>query len=134
MTKLSTALAAVLVLAGCSHPLAPADDLRRTGRIGQTVRLGLVSVRPIQVVEDSRCPTDGQCVQPGRLRLRTEIISPNGARERVLTLGESTQIAGGTLTFMDARPLRIAQEPIRPEAYAFRFSYLMPTPRRTPAP
>jgi hypothetical protein len=134
MTKYMTAFASLLVLAGCTHQLAPADDVRRTGRIGQTVRLGLVTIQPLQVMEDSRCPVNVQCVQPGRLRLRAEIRSPSGARERMLTMGESHQVAGGTLTFQDARPRRTENGMIRPEAYAFRFSYLMPTPRRQREP
>jgi hypothetical protein len=130
MTKLTTAILSLLALAGCSHQLAPADDVRRTARIGQAVRLGLVTVRPLQVLEDSRCPVNVQCVQAGRLRLRAEIAPPSGGRERTLTLGEPHQVAGGTLVLEDARPRRTAEGSIAPEAYAFRFSYLMPASRR----
>ena len=45
---------------------------------------GLI-VRPLEVLEDSRCPQNARCVWAGRLRLR---VSVEGVGEREITLGE----------------------------------------------
>jgi hypothetical protein len=45
---------------------------------------GLI-VRPLEVLEDSRCPQNARCVWAGRLRLR---VAVDGAGEREITLGE----------------------------------------------
>ena len=55
-----------------------------TARLGQTVRLGEVGVRPVAVAEDSRCPHDVECVWAGRLRLRVSISGVAGEPELIL--------------------------------------------------
>jgi hypothetical protein len=54
--------------------------------INQSANLGdgLV-VRPLAVVEDSRCPQNARCVWAGRLRLN---VAVEGVGEREITLGE----------------------------------------------
>ncbi len=56
-------------------------------RIGESANLGdgLV-VRPLAVVEDSRCPQNARCVWAGRLRLN---VSVEGVGEREITLDEA---------------------------------------------
>lgn len=71
-------------------------------RLGQNVRLGDITVRPIAVTEDSRCPRGAVCVWAGRLKLRAAIA---GAGEAELTLGEAFALPrGGTLTLVAAVP------------------------------
>ncbi len=106
-------LALVLaMLAGCAAPAAMADGPAThasaeapgvgEARLGETVRLGDLSVRPIAVLEDSRCPSDVQCVWAGRLRLRAAI---SGVGETELILGQPFALpGGGTLTLVAAAP------------------------------
>ena len=109
--------------------MGPVDDLEHTLRLGQAGDFGLITVRPLQVVEDSRCPVGTQCVWAGRLRLRAEVATPSGRHERTLTLGEQQQITGGVLEFKEASPRpREGQRP-SPGSYRFLFHYQMP-PRR----
>lgn len=69
--------------------------------IGQTADLGGgLTVRPLEVIEDSRCAANVQCVWAGRLRLRASVA---GA-ERELTLGETVQTPQGALVFAIASP------------------------------
>jgi hypothetical protein len=111
-----------LLLAACVAPAAAPepqnDEVRRynegveaqfaapgvvTARLGQTVRLGAAGVRPIAVVEDSRCPHDVECVWAGRLRLRVSLSGVAGEPE--LTLGQAFALpGGGTLTLVAAAP------------------------------
>ncbi|MBY0564988.1 MAG: hypothetical protein K2P58_12480 [Hyphomonadaceae bacterium] len=51
--------------------------------VGQTADLGGgLRVRPLEILEDSRCPQNARCVWAGRLRLR---VSVEGAGEREIT-------------------------------------------------
>lgn len=100
-------LAAVLaMLAACAAPAViadgPADQASAEARLGETVRLGDLSVRPIAVLEDSRCPSGVQCIWAGRLRLRAAI---SGVGETELILGQPFALTGGgTLTLVAAAP------------------------------
>ncbi|MDZ4692456.1 hypothetical protein [Terricaulis sp.] len=54
--------------------------------IGQTADLGGgLRVRPLEVLEDSRCPQNARCVWAGRLRVR---VAVEGAGEREVILAE----------------------------------------------
>lgn len=56
-------------------------------RIGETADLGHgLLVRPLEVVEDSRCPGDVDCVWAGRLRLR---VAVEGAGECEVILDDA---------------------------------------------
>lgn len=89
--------------------------------LGETGRLTGVTVRPIEVVEDSRCPRDVLCVHAGRLRLRVAI---SGLGERVLTLHEPYRLrSGGTLTLVSASPDRWQSAPPPGTDPAWRFGF-----------
>jgi hypothetical protein len=121
---------AVLALAACAQPAGgpapePApqssepqlaqrirEDLARLDRelaadgvvsagIGETADLGEgLRVRPLEVIEDSRCPLDVTCVWAGRVRLRASI---SGA-EHELTLGEPLTTPRGVVVLAVVKP------------------------------
>jgi hypothetical protein len=102
----------LMALAGCA--MAPAPDVRArhdpfgapgaaVAGLGGTARLGDVSVRPLAIIEDSRCPAGVQCVWAGRLRLRVAISGVPGEPE--LVLGEPFALPrGGAITLTAAAP------------------------------
>jgi len=128
MMRRAAPAALALALAGCLHAHAPSDDNERTLRIGQVGDFGLITVRPLQVIEDSRCPSDVQCVRAGQLRLRAEIQPPAGGHDRTLTLGEDQAISGGVLTLAEVGPAPVSGRPIDPGDYRFVLHYRMPRP------
>jgi hypothetical protein len=71
--------------------------------IGQTADLGNgLRVRPLEVVEDSRCPQNARCVWAGRLRVRVNI---EGVGEREVILDEAaTQTPRGSFAMVAALP------------------------------
>lgn len=90
--------------------------------LGETARLGRVTVRPIEVVEDSRCPADVLCVWAGRLRLRVAISGVRG--DAVLTLREPYRVPGrGTLTLVSVAPDRWRSEPPPGTDPTWRFGF-----------
>ncbi len=80
-------------------------ELRADGvvaaKIGETADLGggLV-VRPLEVLEDSRCPNNVQCIWAGRLRLRASV----SGSDVELILGEPAQTARGAILLAVASP------------------------------
>ena len=116
-------LLALLALASCAT--APKTDFANgpTAALNEVANLDGLTVRPLAVIEDSRCPAQVQCVWAGRVRIRAD-VSGDGMRE--LTLGEPLAVSGGTLTLVDVRPGKRAPEAIAPRAYQFTFRFQRP--------
>jgi len=87
--------------------------------LGQKANVGPLIVTPLAIVEDSRCPTDTQCVWAGRVRIDAAI---NDERHE-LTLGQTAAVAGGTLVLAEVRPAKVADIVVGPTDYRFRFEY-----------
>jgi hypothetical protein len=88
---------------------ADLDNLERELRAPGIVSAGLnetadlgggLTVRPLEVKEDSRCAGNVTCVWAGRLVIRANV---SGA-ERELTLGQPLETPQGTVIFAVARP------------------------------
>ena len=114
---------ALLALTACAT--VPASEFANgpTAPLGEVANLEGLTVRPLEIVEDSRCPAAVQCVWAGRVRIRAE-ISGDGTRE--LTLGEPAAVSGGTLTLVDVRPGKRTPETIPQRAYQFTFRFEQP--------
>lgn len=71
--------------------------------IGQMADLGNgLRVRPLEVLEDSRCPQNARCVWAGRLRVR---VSVDGVGEREVILDEAAvETPRGSFTMVAASP------------------------------
>ena len=113
----------LLALAACAT--APDSDIANgpTAPIGETANLDGITVRPLELVEDSRCPASVQCVWAGRVRIRAD-VSGTGTRE--LTLGEPAAVSGGTLTLVDVRPGKRTPGTIPSRDYQFTFTFQRP--------
>lgn len=143
------AFIAVLALAACAQPSAPATteapapqsdvvqrinaDLARldaelaaegivAASIGETADLGGgLTIRPIDVKEDSRCPADVDCVWAGQLVLRADV----SGTERELTLGEPLETPQGAVLLAVAKPYPFHNWPTaeigEPPPYRFGF-------------
>lgn len=75
---------------------------------GETADLGGgLPVRPLEMLEDSRCPQDVACVWAGRLRIRAMVSGVDAE----LTLGETYQTDRGAVVFALASPGAWSQWP-----------------------
>lgn len=96
-----------------------------TARLGEEVRIGDVRVRPLELLEDSRCPLDVTCVWAGRVRLK---VAVSGAGEPVMELDRPVTVPGGErLTLVAVAPPRWTRPPVgvdpqAPKRFAFRLS------------
>lgn len=72
-------------------------------RINETADLGDgLRVRPLEVLEDSRCPQNARCVWAGRLRVR---VAVEGVGEREVILDEAaTQTPRGAFALVAVSP------------------------------
>ncbi len=142
---------AVLMLAACAAPSGPVvaqpsatsplaqqiqadmarldSALRADGvvaaAIGESADLGGgLLVRPLEVIEDSRCPNNVQCIWAGRLRLAANV----SGSDVVLTLGEASVTPNGSVLLVMASPGPWAEWPtseLGPKP-AYRFGFRKP--------
>jgi hypothetical protein len=114
-------LLAPIALAACAT--VPPASAGPTAGLGQVARVDGLSVRPLQIVEDSRCPINAICVWAGRLVVRTEIRGGNWRDTRDLELRKPQPIADGQITLIEAAPSKMADQPIEPADYRFTFAF-----------
>ena len=112
-----------LALGACAS--VPPASAGPTAGLGQIAEAGGARIRPIQVIEDSRCPTDVVCVWAGRLVLLAEVNYRGGseAYRGNLTLGQPLRLGSETVTLVSAEPGTLAGKPIDAGAYFFTFTY-----------
>ncbi|MBU0750274.1 hypothetical protein KKH15_02035 [Patescibacteria group bacterium] len=107
----------------CEFSACPSVDVhsRMTVGLGQSVEgLGLTVV-PLEVIEDSRCPTDVQCIQAGTVRLRTQVGFETTTTTVVLKLNEAVNVQGKVLVLVEVRPDAWSTKPISSGDYRFTF-------------
>lgn len=93
--------------------------------LGQKVQVGAVTVTPLSVVEDSRCPINARCVWAGRLVVRTQIDGQAGGeawRDTAdLRLGETWGTHGHVVALVSGEPGKTTDREVRPEEYRFTY-------------
>jgi len=117
---------AALALTGCataSTPVASADGIARAG-LNQRVYADGIWVTPLALVEDSRCPTDAQCIWAGRTRVMVRIDFGSHSEVGEVCSDEPLQVADGQLSLVEVGPaLRVGQSPGRDNPYRFGFRF-----------
>ena len=90
--------------------------------LNETAHEGRISLTPLEVVENSRCPVDAECVWEGRFVLLTRLSADGRQAERGLTLGEPELFEGVEVTLVDFRPAPQTETSTEPADYRFLFS------------
>jgi hypothetical protein len=57
-----------------------------TLQVGSTAQFKDISIKPIVIVEDSRCPVDVQCITAGTVRVKIEVVTSSGASLNTVSL------------------------------------------------
>lgn len=81
-----------------------------------------VSITPLSIEEDSRCPLDVQCIQAGTVRLQILVRSGLGESIMPITLGSSITTEAESITLVNVRPSPFSDTTIEREDYVFEFS------------
>lgn len=123
--KAAVALIA-LAFAGCAT--TPQANAEPTAGLGQVITINGLRIRPIRVVEDSRCPVNVQCVWAGRIIVETEISGAASYQRRNLELGKPSPLATVPMriTLIGAEPGKLAASEIPPAAYRLTYAVEMP--------
>ena len=92
--------------------------------IGEAQQFGIMRVTPLEVLADSRCPIEAECVWAGELRVNTRLDIGHETITVELKAYEPFTINGGTLLLAEVAPDASSQWPTPGQQnYAFRFTF-----------
>lgn len=109
-----------LMLAACAT--APPANSGPTAGLGQIAVVNGLRIRPIELIEDSRCPAQVQCVWQGRLIVRARMSGEGWTQIRDFELGVFQAVNYKRVTLVAAEPQKAAPGAIEPRAYRFTFA------------
>ena len=123
-------LAFVIAVAGFAFVLwptnkeggAPVEGAERSVVVGfnQSTNGLVAEVTPLELLEDSRCPLDVQCIQAGTVRILVAVgASP---LTQTLVLGKPLTVSDAVVTLTDVSPAPYARVAISLADYRFTFS------------
>lgn len=112
---------AALTLSACAT--VPPAIAGPTAGIGQIAYTNGLTVRPLEVLEDSRCPALVRCIWAGRIVVRNEVSGGSWRRTMDLELGKAQQVADGALTLATVSPATVPEAKIDPLAYRFTYDF-----------
>lgn len=142
LIETSFAFAIIASLSGCVTGQQPAEipgcrtmDCAALGEPQEAGRYeGDLVMTPLEVIEDSRCPIEAECVWEGRVLLKSELRMGHEIITVELTTEEALRINGGMLSIAEVAPEQSVEwSPIPSENYRFGFRFA-PDIMEPPAP
>lgn len=98
------------------------DDTVLEAALNQTVRGGGVSITPLEVLEDSRCPADVVCVWMGQVRLKAKLSTGLGEAEQIFISGQTITSEAEEIILSRVLPTAYSSQEIKPSDYRFQFT------------
>jgi hypothetical protein len=92
-------------------------------RMGQTISVDGPRVRPLAIVEDSRCAKEVQCIWAGQVKLRVRVITGKGSVTKIMSPGAAQPVADGALTLVRVAPEKSVKRGLRASDYRFAFRF-----------
>jgi hypothetical protein len=111
----------------CEFSACPVGTGTQTGpvtisaKIGQTATALGVTLIPLNVLEDSRCPVDVQCIQAGTVRMQARLGAGMGTSTQEFKLGQPITTETETVTLTEVTPVKRAGTSIGTGDYVFTF-------------
>jgi hypothetical protein len=112
-------LSACVTTAGTETPLADGKNVP----LGRSAYVDGPIIRPIKVIEDSRCPMNARCIWAGTVKIEAIWVRPNGDRTIELELGKPLPLADGSIELTDVSPSRMAGEGRELKQADYRLSF-----------
>jgi len=81
-----------------------------------------ISIRPVAVLEDSRCPIGVQCIQAGTVRISLRTSATDASLTTAVTLNKPATVGGDTITLTSVTPVP-TKDTVRPSDSAYRFTF-----------
>lgn len=108
--------------AECPTPAATVPETESTVAVlKQRILTNGMHITPLEVVGDSRCPIDVQCIQAGTVTVRVLIEVGTNSETTILTLNKATTFVGKRVTLVSATPAKSSKQVILPTDYKFGF-------------
>jgi hypothetical protein len=126
MKSAALLLVVSLALGACSAATGgdiPKEAALSWAKLGERAYADGTDVTPLEVLEDSRCPADAQCVWAGRVRIRATVHHGSGDVERELESGKPITVAGGKLELVAVHPATSSRKATVPEDYRLGFRF-----------
>lgn len=101
-------------------PLDATSAVIRT-TLGQKMTGLGVGLTPLEIVEDSRCPADVQCIWAGTVKVKVKIESGLGSSEMVLEIGKTVTTEAESITLTSVTPPKNSGDTIPASSYRFTF-------------
>ena len=89
--------------------------------LNQTVQSQGISITPTRVTQDSRCPTDVQCIQAGTVDVETRIESALGDSTQIMKVGAPLTTESDIITLIKVAPDKNSKTTIQSSDYRFTF-------------
>lgn len=89
--------------------------------IGSSASAFGLTLTPVEVLEDSRCPADVNCIQAGTVRLEATLSDVSGESTKIFTLGQATTTPTHEIVLSRVSPERESQTELSEEEYLFYF-------------
>ena len=91
-------------------------------QIGFSVSAFGVTILPLQIIEDSRCPIDVTCIQTGTVRVRAQVVSGAGESDTIFRLGYPVTTEAEQVELVYVQPEPHSSHPlIAPSEYRLWF-------------
>lgn len=104
-----------------NDPVPTPSEMTGSARIGERISLLGVSVTPLSVLEDSRCPANVNCIQAGTVRISVKLESALGTATQEFKLGQPVTTEAEAVTLLSVAPEKISTQEVQPSEYQFTF-------------
>lgn len=89
--------------------------------LNKTKTFNGMSLTPVKVLEDSRCPINVQCIQAGVVRLQVNLENVEGKGTQVFTLNQPIKTEAGIIELKSVMPTAHTDTNINSRNYVFTF-------------
>ena len=116
---------AILIFAGVKFFSSSGEVVPTDGpvAIGQKFVSREVTITPLEVVQDSRCPIEPnvQCIWAGTVQVKVKLESEGNVQEAVLELSSPITFVGQRVSLTVVTPATLPEKVILPNDYRFQF-------------
>ena len=128
MMKRYLGLFAMLALSACVTTADKEAPLPNGNNVplGRSAYIDGPIIRPVKVIEDSRCPMNARCIWAGTVKIEALWVRPGDDRTIQLELGKPVPLADGNIELTDVSPSRMAGEgrDLKPADYRLSFRFM----------
>lgn len=115
----------------CEFAMCPSitDQAKFPGGIfavgfGQRAGGGTLTIIPREIVEDSRCASDVQCIQAGTVRIKADVVYKGATTTQTIKLDTPLSFGASSVTMNQVLPAPISTKKILPAEYSFTFTFV----------